>query len=35
MPKYSQDKDYIYYPNTSIPINKLNIREQEKLKKEE
>lgn len=35
MSKYSQDKDYIYYPNTSIPINKLNIREQENLEIEE
>lgn len=35
MPKYSQDKDYIYYHNTNIPINKLNILEQEKLEKEE
>src|SRR3972149_815953 len=28
MPKYTQDKNYIYYKNTEIPKNKLNIRNQ-------
>lgn len=27
MSKYTQDKSYIYYENTNIPINKLNIRD--------
>ena len=27
MSKYSQDKNYIYYENSNIPINKLNIRD--------
>ena len=26
MSKYTQDKNFIYYENTNIPINKLNIR---------
>lgn len=35
MSKYSQDKNYIYYENTNIPKNKLNIRNQQKLEEEE
>lgn len=27
MSKYTQDKNYIYYENSNVPINKLNIRE--------
>ncbi|VAX24078.1 hypothetical protein MNBD_IGNAVI01-121 [hydrothermal vent metagenome] len=27
MSKYTQDKNYIYYENSNIPINKLNIRD--------
>ncbi|MBL1214737.1 MAG: cell filamentation protein Fic [Ignavibacteriae bacterium] len=35
MSKYTQDKNYIYYPNTNIPINKLNIRDLKTLEEEE
>lgn len=35
MSKYSQDKNYIYYENTYIPINKLNIRNLQTLEEEE
>jgi len=35
MPKYTQDKNFIYYENTNIPINKLNIRNLEILEEEE
>jgi len=35
MSKYSQVKDYIYYVNTNIPINKLNIRDLRILEEEE
>lgn len=35
MSKYAQDKSYIYYENTNIPINKLNIRNQYVLEAEE
>lgn len=29
--KYSSDKNYIYYPNTNIPINKLGIENSEEI----
>ncbi len=35
MSKYSQDKNYIYYKSTNIPINKLNIRDLKTLEGEE
>jgi len=35
MSKYTQDKNYIYYENTNIPVNKLNIRNLQKLEEEE
>lgn len=35
MSKYSQDKNYIYYENTNIPINKLNILNLQTLEEEE
>ena len=35
MSKYSQDMNYIYYKNTNIPINKLNIRNPEAPEEEE
>jgi cell filamentation protein len=35
MSKYTQDKDYIYYKNTKIPKNKLNIRDLKLLEQEE
>ena len=35
MSKYSEDRNYIYYENTNIPINKLNIRNQTILEAEE
>jgi cell filamentation protein len=35
MSEYTQDKNYIYYENTNIPINKLNIRNLQKLEEEE
>src|SRR3972149_5862174 len=35
MSKYTENKNYIYYPSTNIPINKLNIREQTILEAEE
>jgi len=35
MAKYTQDKNYIYYENTNIPINKLNIRNLKTLEEEE
>ena len=35
MSKYTEDKNYIYYPNTSVPINKLDIRDQKSLEAEE
>ncbi len=35
MSKYTQDKNYIYYENSNIPINKLNIRETSILEKKE
>lgn len=35
MSKYTQDKNYIYYENTNIPINKLNIRDLATLEEEE
>ncbi|KAF0146802.1 MAG: hypothetical protein FD143_3236 [Ignavibacteria bacterium] len=35
MSKYTQDKNYIYYENTNIPINKFNIRDQKILEEEE
>lgn len=35
MSKYTHDKNYIYYENTNIPINKLNIRNQALLEVEE
>jgi cell filamentation protein len=35
MSKYTQDSDYIYYKNTNITINKLDIRNQLKLEAEE
>ena len=35
MSKYTQDKGYIYYKNTNIPINKPNIRDLEILEEKE
>lgn len=35
MSKYTQDKNYIYYENSNIPINKLNIRDTSILEKKE
>lgn len=35
MSKYTQDKNFIYYENTNIPINKLNIRNLKILEEEE
>ncbi|MDR3627986.1 MAG: hypothetical protein P4L45_14175 [Ignavibacteriaceae bacterium] len=35
MSKYTLDKSYIYYENTSIPINKLNIHDLKILEAEE
>ena len=35
MSKYTQDKNYIYYDNTNIPINKLNICDLKILEEEE
>jgi len=35
MSKYAQDKNYIYYENSNIPINKLDIRDIKILEKEE
>ena len=35
MSKYTQDKNYIYYKNTNIPINILNIRDARTLEEEE
>lgn len=35
MSKYSQDKNYIYYENTNIPINKFNIHDLKILEAEE
>ncbi len=35
MAKYSQDKNYIYYENTDIPINKFNIHNLEVLEEKE
>lgn len=35
MSKYTQDKNYIYYENTNIPKNKLNIRNIEILEEKE
>ncbi len=35
MSKYTQDKNYIYYKNTNVPINKLNIRDLKILEGEE
>lgn len=35
MSKYTQDKNYIYYENTNIPINKLNIRNLNTLEEKE
>ena len=35
MSKYTQDKNYIYYQNTNIPINKLDIRDLKILEEEE
>lgn len=35
MSKYTQDKGYIYYKNTNIPINKANIRDLEILEEKE
>ena len=35
MSKYTQDKNYIYYENTNIPINKLDIRDLNILEEEE
>ena len=35
MSKYSQDKSFIYYENTNIPINKVNIRNLKILEEEE
>lgn len=34
MSKYTQDKNFIYYENTNIPINKFNIRNLEVLEEE-
>ncbi len=35
MSKYTSDKNYIYYENTNIPINKLNIRDLRRLEEQE
>ncbi|MDZ7767184.1 MAG: Fic family protein [Melioribacteraceae bacterium] len=35
MSKYTHDKNYIYYENTNIPRNKLNIRNLQKIEEEE
>ena len=35
MSKYTQDKDYLYYKDSNIPINKLNIRNLKVLEEEE
>ncbi len=35
MSKYSQDRNYIYYENSNIPRNKLNIRNQKILEEKE
>ncbi len=35
MSKYRQDKNYIYYKDTNIPINKLNIKDIKTLENEE
>lgn len=35
MSKYTQDKNYIYYENSNIPINKFNIRDLKTLEEEE
>jgi cell filamentation protein, protein adenylyltransferase len=35
MSKYSHDKNYIYYENTNIPINKLNIHDLRTLEEKE
>jgi len=35
MSKYTQDKNYIYYENSNIPINKLNIRDISTLEEKE
>ena len=35
MSKYSQDKNYIYYENSNIPINKLNIHDLNLLEEKE
>lgn len=35
MSKYSHDKNYIYYENTNIPINKLNLKNISALENEE
>ena len=35
MSKYTQDKNYIYYENSNIPINKLNIKDIKVLEQEE
>ena len=35
MSKYSQDKSYIYYENTNVPINKFDIRDLRILEEEE
>ena len=35
MSKYTQEKNYIYYENTDIPINKLEIRDSKLLEEEE
>lgn len=35
MSKYTQDKNHIYYENTNIPINNLNIRDLKILEEEE
>jgi len=35
MSKYTQDRNYIYYENTNIPINKLNIHDLNLLEEEE
>lgn len=35
MSKYTQDKNYIYYENSNIPVNKLDIRETAKLERKE
>ena len=34
MSKYTQDKNYIYYKNTNIPINKLGLHDLEILEEE-